>query len=117
MAFTTQIATRINVNEFDIFDSSGRLQTAISLQKRVFTSDGAPLASALRSSGLADAPTLSVNGVTCLLCKKLLTEKFFANRFDIGLQDLAAFPNEKDTNAELCITARSRSPGITTLIQ
>lgn len=100
-------AERLSLNEYRIYAPSGCVQSEIQLHKRIFTADQAPLTPLLQSLRLADAPSVKVDGQPYRFFKTLLTDKFFANHFDLGLQA---------GQDEPAITARFGGKGWATLI-
>ncbi len=109
MAAIRQTAERLSLSEYRIYAPSGQVQTDIALHQRVFAACDAPLTPALKALGLADTPTVTVDGRTLRYCKALRSDKFFANRFDLSLQ--------APDSAETAITARFGGKGWTTLIR
>ena len=85
-----QFAERLSLNTYKIYALSGETQSEIQLQRGIFAASGAPLTPMLKDLKLTDAPCVTVQGAAYHFFKLLRNDHFFANRFDLGLQELSS---------------------------
>ena len=83
----SQTARRLSVERYEICDASGATQSQIAMPSRLWTANGAPLAAAIESAGLADTPQLTVCGVRYQAHRDLLSDSLVVSEYAIYLRE------------------------------
>jgi len=104
-----QRAERDSLTQYRVYGPAGDVQSEINLQRQLFTAHDAPLTPAIEGLGLADSPSVMVQGLPYRLCKTLRSNNFFANQFDLGLLG-------PEPNAAPAITASYGNRGWSSLV-